>query len=541
MPALALATKVRLGFAVVTTLYAALTGLLALALPWILLVVVLDLVATGIGALPVELPIPRSVVVWVLVAACALSAGLAFNTVGPTAAPLAFIPAYHAGLLHGRLGFLVASLMCAVSSLLAVIAGGGSLAPGIHAGDFALWMLAILTLGLLGAWSLRIRGGEPPGESAEAREARALLQRLHELASEHGTELDAPATASLLLERLAEPISYERALVLGREPHGALQPLAFRGVRRVSPEMMTDGRFVDELLKGEARIASWHDELGDRTVLVGPLGTPSGQTHGVVALDRSASEPFTEADRMAVAAVTRTAGPDLEVALLFSSLRTVAAVEERQRLAHEMHDGIAQDLAALGFGIDAARTLARRDAGEVAPSLDQLRENLGDIITGLRSRISDLAMTQRPERSLGAVLSSAVQAFGSATGIATTITVREDQARLPAHVEAALFKIVMDVLDHARTSGAERATVSADLSARSATVDVEHDGSASLDVGRLRRHGTAVRHLSIRRQRTASGATMVRTEYSMIDDAPRPAAPDATGTTPSASAGRESR
>jgi signal transduction histidine kinase len=48
-----------------------------------------------------------------------------------------------------------------------------------------------------------------------------------------------------------------------------------------------------------------------------------------------------------VEAVQRHALP-LETAALFDELRIAAATEERSRLAREMHDGIAQDLAFLG-------------------------------------------------------------------------------------------------------------------------------------------------------------------------------------------------
>jgi signal transduction histidine kinase len=52
----------------------------------------------------------------------------------------------------------------------------------------------------------------------------------------------------------------------------------------------------------------------------------------------------------------------LETAALFDELRIAAATEERSRLAREMHDGIAQDLAFLGYQLDALTSVLKRTA-----------------------------------------------------------------------------------------------------------------------------------------------------------------------------------
>jgi signal transduction histidine kinase len=74
---------------------------------------------------------------------------------------------------------------------------------------------------------------------------------------------------------------------------------------------------------------------------------------GVVALEwRSAGAWSPELVPGLVEVVERHALP-LETAALFDELRIAAATEERSRLAREMHDGIAQDLAFLGYQLDA--------------------------------------------------------------------------------------------------------------------------------------------------------------------------------------------
>ncbi len=50
----------------------------------------------------------------------------------------------------------------------------------------------------------------------------------------------------------------------------------------------------------------------------------------------------------------------LEAALLFDEVRSLATNEERQRLAREIHDGVAQELVMVGYGIDNAHGGAAR-------------------------------------------------------------------------------------------------------------------------------------------------------------------------------------
>ena len=102
----------------------------------------------------------------------------------------------------------------------------------------------------------------------------------------------------------------------------------------------------------------------------------------------------------------------LDTALLFAAFRDAATADERRRLAREMHDGIAQDIASLGYLVDglaasplsagaggaAARSCASgspRVVGEVRRSVQSLRtevggsESLGTAIGGLARHLSD--------------------------------------------------------------------------------------------------------------------------------------------------------
>ena len=75
------------------------------------------------------------------------------------------------------------------------------------------------------------------------------------------------------------------------------------------------------------------------------------------------------------------------------------------------------------------------------------------------------------------MLGSAVQSFGSVTGVRTTVTVSESQRRLDPRVEILIHRLVMDILADAQACGARNAWVCLATSvAGPANVDVSHDG-----------------------------------------------------------------
>ncbi len=208
-----------------------------------------------------------------------------------------------------------------------------------------------------------------------------------------------------------------------------------------------------------------------------PFALGNGSTTVLVA-ERSGHQPFTQAERETAIRLTRRIAPTLQAGLLFGSLRQVASLEERNRIARDIHDGIAQELAALGYSVDALRAKAGPPGTEMRDSLDELRGRLGEAMADLRLHITDLRVAERPDTGLGAVLGSAVQSFGSVSGVRTTMTVSEGRRRLDPRIELLVHRLVMDVLADAQASGAHNAWVTLSTSATGpATVEISHDGS----------------------------------------------------------------
>lgn len=471
--------KIRLAFALLSVFLAVATpGAFLPALPWLLIVVVLDVVVDALDRMPIARQGLLDGVVVALLALAAGAAGTGYATVGLGAALLVLIPAYHFGARFRRPGYLLAGVVSSAGFAAVLLSGRqGSLTTL----GFVAWILSALVLGALGAWNQRLVDEQELDEAdPAAREAIQLIQRLHDLSEEMSTGLDAPAGATLALDLLSAEVPSSRSAVLVATDTEHLVPVALRGSTR-APWHLSEA--LSTILASNA--GSWRptevpfeDELGRRVALVVPFAYGSGPTT-VVIVERGMDHSFTESERKAVAEVTRRLAPTVQAGLLFGNLRQYASLEERNRIARDIHDGIAQELAALGYQVDALRSQAGPPGTTMRDALDGLRERLSDAMADLRLHITDLRVAERPGSGLGAVLGAAVQSFGSMTGVRTTITVSEGRRRLDPRVEMLVHRLVMDVLADAQGAGARNAWVTLSSSVVGpAKVMVSHDGDA---------------------------------------------------------------
>src|SRR6185436_8619854 len=138
----------------------------------------------------------------------------------------------------------------------------------------------------------------------------------------------------------------------------------------------------------------------------------------------------------------------LETALVFDEIRMLATVDERRRLAREIHDGIAQEVASLGYVVD---DLAESSSDpQIAQGLRNLREELSRVVADLRLSIFDLRSDVSPTNGLGAALSEYVRTVGARSDLTVHLTLDEAPTRLTPVVETELMRIAQEAVTNAR-------------------------------------------------------------------------------------------
>lgn len=428
---------------------------------------------------------------------------------GPAALPLLLSAAFRAG-ERGRVTDVASTLTSTAAGLTA--GWVGLRAAGADAdvsAQAAQWLGLAAGAGLLQAVSLRRAVSSV--DVAAAHEAAALASQLTELVRRLPNGLHAPAVAEALLGAAVEAAEAtgggdDRAAVLVRRDGDVASPLAVHGTDRVPwrDPVRSPGTLARAWTSGttltEVRPPDGEGRRRGSAMLCVPLVDAQGDLVGLLVVERLTARAFDAATIRRVEQAVARFGPQLQAALLFGELQLVATIAERERLAREMHDGVAQDLVALAFSLELlGRRLRESDPAAEEP-VRQVRDEVTRVIRDIRFSIADLRSTVRPERGLGAALSSQVQSLATATGMTMHLSLRESTFRLPAQLETAYLRVAQSMLHDLRCDpGVSEVWVSLDVEPPAAELVVRHDGGggAGLDdelVAQLQRLGVSIRH-----------------------------------------------
>ena len=157
--------------------------------------------------------------------------------------------------------------------------------------------------------------------------------------------------------------------------------------------------------------------LHDR-VFAFPLNTDAGTVAIVAGILSDRVDPARLGVEDRIRKLMRRLAPSavhLDTALLFSAFRDAATAEERRRLAREMHDGVAQDIASLGYLVDALG--AGVTSPEQAERLEMLRERISAIVAEIRRSVVTLRTSVGQSESLGTAIGSIARNLSEVSGV----------------------------------------------------------------------------------------------------------------------------
>lgn len=349
------------------------------------------------------------------------------------------LPPFISGLRQGFRGAvqaLAAELVMLVGAA-GVVAGGMSSQQG--AAVYA-WAGTGLGVGLAAGFFSSGARSEPDA-LAPYRDARALICELLDLSGGLSAGLDPVSLGQEILGSVLDDVP--AAALTVHVPRGAdLTPLTRRVVDpEVDPTpgdvlaavVITDHR---PRISGRAFAFPLTTDAGVVAVVTGVLS--GDQLPGRIGLP-ALLERNTE--RLAPTAVR------LDTALLFGALRDAATSEERRRLAREMHDGVAQDIASMGYLVD---TLAATPASpQQAEQLRLLRDAITSVVAEVRRSVLTLRSSADGVESLGAAIGGLARHLSAVSGVAITVTVDEQTTRLRPEVEAELLRIAQEAMNNA--------------------------------------------------------------------------------------------
>ena len=319
-------------------------------------------------------------------------------------------------------------------------------------------------------------------------EATRLLTQLRSVArSLPGATLDPGGISEHLLEELRLVKPADRAAVLSTSGGGRLVVLAQTGVERVDWEtsLDADSAIADAWATQQPQTASRSQARSSRSGGTSSLVVPlvaGVRTIGLVILESDVANAYPPPVVAEVIWVTEPAALRLEAALLFDDVRSLATNEERQRLAREIHDGVAQELVMVGYGIDNAQASLPEGAEETAEELRALRAEVTRVITELRLSLFELRSEVDRNGGLAAAIAEYARTLGTSAGLRVHFTFDESTARLPAATEAELLRIAQEAITNARKhAGASNLWVTCTVDPPYAEIEVSDDGKGFAD------------------------------------------------------------
>lgn len=163
---------------------------------------------------------------------------------------------------------------------------------------------------------------------------------------------------------------------------------------------------------------------------------------------------------------------DITDRVTLSEAQTRAALEERQRLARELHDSVTQSLYSLTLLAEASRRTAQLgDVEKVVGNIARLGEQAQQALKEMRLLVYELRPLALEQAGLAEALQHRLDAVEKRAGVDARLRVELD-VEIPAEVENALYRVAQEALNNS-LKHAEATAISISLHSHEQQVEME--------------------------------------------------------------------
>ena len=361
--------------------------------------------------------------------------------VGHGAEPLLVVLGVPVALAGLRRGFLAAVLTWAgaMTSGAAVYLAlpTAEVVPG-EPGPLVLWTVVGLGTGMLAASRTRSRRAVLDSRAPHAA-AHQLVEQLHGLVHERGLDVDVDTLARELQAAARDLVGADRSSLWVLDEDG-------------TPRLLSSCGRIGEHDEAQARSAAGSARPRSVDGLASLPLSAGGLVFGALVME--GSDRFARTDADVVGDRLGSLALRLDTALLASSIRSGATHEERQRLARELHDGLAQRTVAIGYLAEELVDLA--DSPELARTAEELRDEVAHLTREMRSSVLDLHHDLVGDAGVADAIGGCVRRIAARRGLRVHVLLEETGPRLAPELELQVLRIaqeaVANVDRHARAS-----------------------------------------------------------------------------------------
>ena len=198
----------------------------------------------------------------------------------------------------------------------------------------------------------------------------------------------------------------------------------------------------------------WMEGSQTRSELALPIKA-KGRVVGVLDVQSNRVGAFDESDLTVLQALAHQAAIVIENARLYEQAQRLAVLEERSRLARELHDAVTQTLFSASLIAETLPALWESDQEEGRQLLKELQQLNRGAMAEMRTLLLELRPASLSEASLDGLLRQLGEAVTGRTGIPVDVLV-DGECVLPSDVHVTLYRIAQEALNnvvkHARAS-----------------------------------------------------------------------------------------
>jgi len=200
------------------------------------------------------------------------------------------------------------------------------------------------------------------------------------------------------------------------------------------------------------------------------------QVFGIFNVSYSEPQAFDDEDLRLVLALAQRGASAIKNAYLYSQAQQAAMLEERQRLARELHDAVTQTLFSAGIIADILPRLWQKDQNEALKRITELRELTRGALAEMRTLLLELRPTALNDTPLSELLHQLGEATVGRTRIPVSVSVKE-LCEIPSAVKVAFYRIAQEALNNiAKHAEANHVTVNMSCSSDSVILQINDDG-----------------------------------------------------------------
>jgi PAS domain S-box-containing protein len=344
--------------------------------------------------------------------------------------------------------------------------------------------------------------------SQRVRTERRLQQRVEARAHEHVTLLDISQTLAsglelqpgLILDQLRRIVDYTYAGLFMLKD-SALVSRAVRGLEQVESSMPVCIRLegpetlaalfnerrperIADVWSTDPAALSLRSLLNEQAAVLlkgvqawmwVPLAV-KGRVIGAVSVAHAERDYFTAHHADLALIVANQAAIATANSELFTQAQILAALQERQNLARNLHDAVNQSLFSAGLIAEVLPRLWEREPNEGRRALEDLRRLTRGALAEMRMLLAELRPSALTDTELGDLIRLLGNALAGRINIPVAVNVT-GQGVLPAEVQVALYRLCQEGLNNiAKHARAERAEIHLRYQAGAVELNIRDNG-----------------------------------------------------------------